>query len=158
MLKDYIVPLKEADIDSIRREVAEKGLGNYLLQQLHYLDATKTMSNGMRPEQTISFVYNLDISKYLYVVNKYIKENTEYWLNKLIERHEANLAYEKENPPIVYDARNINKPKRIRKAKEGILPGFEKPKKVKTSKAEAKFAKIKALNISLKLIKPNDTV
>ena len=158
MLKDYIIPLKEADIDSIRREVAEKGLGNYLLQQLHYLDSTRTMSNGMRPEQTISFVYSLDVSKYLYIVNTCIKENIQYWLDKLIERHEANLAYEKENPPIVYDTRKINKPKNTRKAKEGILPGFEKPKKVKVSKAEAKLAKIKALNVSLKLIKPDDIV
>jgi hypothetical protein len=156
MLKDYIIPFKEDDVNMIKREVAEKGLGNYLLQQLHYLDATRTMSNGMRPEQTISHIYMLDVSRYLYVVNKYIKENIEYWLDKLTERHEANLAYEKENPPIVYDTRNINKSKRIRKAKEGILPGFEKPKRM--SKAKLKAAKLDALKVSLKLIKPNDTV
>ena len=51
---------------------------------------------------------------------------------------------------VVNGNKNVNK--------EGILPGFEKSSKPKVSKAEAKLAKIKALNVSLKLIKPNDTV
>lgn len=158
MLKNYIISLKEDDVNMIDKEVADKGIEEYLNQQLHYLDATRTMSNGMRPEQTISHIYMLDVSRYLYAVNKYIAENIQYWLDKLTERHEVNLDYERKFPPIVYDIRKISKPKGTRKRKEGILPGFEKPSKPKVSKAEAKLAKIKALNVSLKLIKSNDTV
>lgn len=159
MLKNYIISLKEDDVNMIDKEVADKGIEEYLNQQLHYLDATRTMSNGMRPEQTISHIYMLDVSRYLYVINKYSSiTNIQYWLDKLKERHKVNIEYEKENPPVVYDKRKISKPKGTRKLKEGILPGFEKPSKPKVSKAEAKLAKIKALNVSLKLIKPNDTV
>lgn len=158
MLKNYIISLKDDDVNMIDKEVAEKGIEEYLNQQLCYLDATRTISNGMRPEQTISHIYMLDVSRYLYAVNKYIAENIQYWLDKLTERHEANLDYERKFPPIVYDSRNIDKPKGTRKRKEGILPGFEKPSKPKVSKAEAKLTKIKALNVSLKLIKLNDTV
>lgn len=159
MLKNYIISLKEDDVNMIDKEVADKGIEEYLNQQLHYLDATRTMSNGMRPEQTISHIYMLDVSRYLYVINKYSSiTNIQYWLDKLKERHKVNIEYEKENPPVVYDKRKISKPKGTYKHKEGILPGFEKPSKPKVSKAEAKLAKIKALNVSLKLIKPNDTV
>lgn len=161
MLKDYVIELHKDDIESIDKEVADKGVEECLNQQLRYLDATRTTSNGMRPEQTISHVYMYDVSKYLYIVNKFVKEHIDDWINKLTQRHEDNLAYEKDNPPIVYDTRKINKYKRIRKAKEGIIPGFEQPKKVrkpKTSKAEARLAKIQGLNIKLKLIKGNETV
>lgn len=161
MLKDYIITLHKDDIESIDREVADKGVKECLNQQLHYLDATRTMSNGMRPEQTISHIYMYDVSKYLYIVNTYIKEHIDDWIDKLTKKHEDNLAYERDNPPIVYDTRKINKPKRTRKAKEGIIPGFEQPKKVrkpKTSKAEVRLAKIQGLNIKLKLIKGDETV
>lgn len=159
MLKDYIIRLSSDITNSVDKEVAEKGIEEYLNQQLRYLDATRTMANGMRPEQTISHIYMLDVSRYLYVINKYPSIiNVQYWLDKLKERHKANIKYEKENPPIVYDKRKISKPKGTRKRKEGILPEFEKPSKPKVSKAEAKLAKIKVLNVSLKLIKPNDTV
>ena len=161
MLKDYIITLHKVDIESIDREVADKGVEECLNQQLRYLDATRVMSNGMRPEQTISHVYMYDVSKYLYIVNTFVEEHIDDWLDKLTQRHEDNLAYERDNPPIVYDTRKINKSKRTSKAKEGIIPGFEQPKKVrkpKTNKAEARLVKIQGLNIKLKLIKGDETV
>lgn len=152
MLKDYIIELDDIAKGIVDKEVSTKGIKVYLSKKLLYLDASRKLSDGLRPEQTISFVYRYDISTYLYAVTKYVTEDTDRWINQLSELHEANLEYEKIFPPIVYD-KKTRKSVCKRKAKESIIPGFEKPKK--TSKAEAR---LKGLNIKLNLIKPNDTV
>lgn len=153
MLKDYIVQLDEIAEGIIDKEVSDKGIETYLNQKLFYLDASRKLSDGLRPEQTISFVYRYDISTYLYAVTKYIKEDTDKWIDKLSELHEANLAYEEANPPIVYDTKTHKTKTTRRKVKEQSIPGFEKP-----SKASSKLASIKGLKLKLNIVKQNDTV
>ena len=149
--KKYYTELDDADKAMIDRRVEEKGIEEYLNQQLVYLDCSRIIQ-GMRMMQTIGYPYKREISSYTYAVCKYVNEHEdteflEIWKNKLIERHQANLEYEKENPPIWYDGKHKKGSKRKPKAKEGdMFP--EETKKAKISKAEAKL-KAKLLGVNL---------
>ena len=132
LLKDYIIELEQFDIDLINANIVEKGIDKFLSQQLIYLDCSRII-NGMRMMQTIGYPYKIEISRYLYVLDM-IKDdkNISEYKNKLLTRHNLNLIYEKDNPPIWYDKdKNINTKKenkhpRRRKVKEQTIPGFGK--------------------------------
>ena len=132
ILKDYIIELEQFDIDLINKSIVEKGIDKFLSQQLIYLDCSRII-NGMRMMQTIGYPYKVEISRYLYVLDmiKNDKIISEY-KNKLLIRHNLNLTYEKDNPPIWYDKDKIintkkeNKHPRRRKIKEQTIPGFGK--------------------------------
>lgn len=155
IIKKYHTDLDEADKAMIDRRVKEKGIEEYLNQQLVYLDCSRIIQ-GMRMMQTIGYPYKREICSYLYVIHSCSdidydiiddKHNREYWESKLIERHNANIEYEKENPPVWYDGKPKKNGKRKPKAKEGdMFP--EESKKAKISKAEAKLkAKLLGANI-----------
>lgn len=140
IIKEYNTDLDNSDRMIIDKRVAEKGIEEYLKQQLIYLDCSRIIQ-GMRMMQTIGYPYKREISSYMYALSG-LAEDPEYeqvWINKLIERHIANLEYEKENPPVWYDGKPKKVSKRKPKAKEGdMFP--EETKKAKISKAEAKLA------------------
>ena len=146
--KKYHTDLDDGDRAMIDRQVEEKVIEEYLNQQLVYLDCSRTLQ-GMRMMQTIGYPYKREIMSFLYAVSG-LAEDPSYeqtWINKLIERHNANIEYEKENPPIWYDGKPKKGGKRKPKAKEGdVFP--EESKKVKMSKAEAKL-KAKLLGANL---------
>ena len=152
IIKTYHTDLDDGDKTMIDRQVEEKGIEQYLNQQLAYLDCSR-IKDGMRMMQTIGYPYKREISSYVYVLNKavwldgYQDKHKEEWTDKLIERHQANLEYEKENPPFWYDGKPKKGGKRKPKAKEGdMFP--EESKKAKISKAEAKL-KAKLLGANL---------
>lgn len=146
--KKYHTDLDDSDRAMIDRQVEEKGIEEYLNQQLVYLDCSRTLQ-GMRMMQTIGYPYKREIMSFLYAVSG-LAEDPDYeqtWINKLIERHNANIEYEKENPPIWYDGKPKKASKRKPKAKEGdVFP--EESKKAKMSRAEAKL-KAKLLGANL---------
>ena len=137
IIKKYHTDLDDADRTMIDKRVAEKGIEEYLNQQLIYLDCSRILQ-GMRMMQTIGYPYKREITSFLYAVEMHaVHKHT--WENKLIERHNANIEYEKENPPIWYDGKPKKTSKRKSKAKEGdMFP--EETKKTKMSKAESKLA------------------
>ncbi len=147
--KKYHTDLDECDKNMINKRVAEKGIEEYLNQQLIYLDCSRILQ-GMRMMQTIGYPYKREISSYLYALETVAGNDFDFdkeWINKLIERHNANIEYEKENPPIWYDGKPKKTNKRKPKAKEGdMFP--EETKKAKISKAEAKL-KAKLLGANL---------
>lgn len=157
LVKKYHTDLDDDDKAMIDKRVEEKGIEKYLTQQLVYLDCTRIIQ-GMRMMQTIGYPYKREFTSYLYALDSYYKnrdcpldinEREEYdWhIEKLIERHNANVEYEKENPPIWYDVKPKKGGKRKPKAKEGdMFP--EETKKAKISKAEAKL-KAKLLGANL---------
>lgn len=103
-LEQYRCSLDDVDHKMIDHGVAELGIEEYLTRQLSYLDCTRTYNDGSRVMQTIGYPYQRQISIYLYALSG-LAEDTNYeqeWLNKLLERHKANLEYEKDNPPIWY--------------------------------------------------------
>ena len=155
--RKYHTDLDDADRAMIDRRVEEKGIEEYLNQQLVYLDCSRIIQ-GMRMMQTIGYPYKREITSYVYALYNLVnfmtvedsdidKFDKDYWINKLIERHNANVEYEKENPPIWYDGKPKKGGKRKPKAKEGdMFP--EETKKSKISKAEAKL-KAKLLGANL---------
>ena len=146
--KKYHTDLDDADRAMIDRRVEEKGIEGYLTQQLVYLDCTRIIQ-GMRMMQTIGYPYKREICSYVYAVSgiEDDSEREQIWIDKLIERHNANIEYEKENPPVWYGDKIKKGGKRKPKAKEGdMFP--EETKKAKISKAEAKL-KAKLLGSNL---------
>ena len=145
IIKTYHTDLDDCDRAMIDKRVEEKGIEEYLNQQLVYLDCTRVL-DGMRMMQTIGYPYKREITSYLYAVEMHAVHK-HIWEEKLIERHQANLEYEKENPPVWYDGKPKKVNKRKPKAKErDMFP--EETKKTKISKAEAKL-KAKLLGANL---------
>lgn len=134
-LSNYIITLDDVDRRIIDNRVAERGIENYLSQQLVYLDCSRVI-NDMRMMQTIGYPYQREISSYLYALSG-LAEDPEYeqvWLTKLLERHQANLEYEKENPPVWYGGKKAKdkwdkehgKHPRRKTTAEGTIPGMGK--------------------------------
>lgn len=153
-LRDYIIPLDDSDHRIIDQRVAEKGIEGYLNQQLVYLDCSRILQ-GMRMMQTIGYPYQREISSYLYALETVAGNDFDFdkeWINKLLERHQANLEYEKENPPIWYGGKKAKdkwdkehgKHPRRKKSIEGTLPGMGKEisNKERLKKLSAQFGNL----------------
>ena len=103
-LRNYITTLDDSDHRMIDQRVAEKGIEEYLNQQLVYLDCSRILQ-GMRMMQTIGYPYQREISSYLYALETVAGNDFDFdkeWIDKLLKRHQANLEFEKENPPVWY--------------------------------------------------------
>ncbi len=152
-LRNYITTLDDADHKMIDQRVAEKGIEGYLNQQLVYLDCSRIIQ-GMRMMQTIGYPYQREISSYLYALEEFQDDPDycKYWIDKLLERHQANLEYEKENPPVWYGGKKAKdkwdkehgKHPRRKKSIEGTLPGMGKEisNKEKLKKLSAQFGNL----------------
>ena len=153
-LNDFTTVLDKTDKLLIDNKVVEKGIENYLSQQLVYLDCSRII-NDMRMMQTIGYPYQREISSYLYALESIAGsdfDKDKEWLEKLLERHHANLEYEKENPPIWYGGKKAKdkwdkehgKHPRRKKSIEGTLPGMGKEisNKEKLKKLTAQFGNI----------------
>ena len=153
-LRDYITSLDDSDHKMIDQRVAEKGIEGYLNQQLIYLDCSRIIQ-GMRMMQTIGYPYQREISSYLYVLEK-LKFRSDLskqeYTNKLLELHQANLEYEKENPPVWYGGKKAKdkwdkehgKHPRRKKSIEGTIPGMGKEisNKERLKKLSAQFGNL----------------
>ena len=150
-LRDYITTLDDADHRMINQRVAEKGIEGYLNQQLVYLDCSRIIQ-GMRMMQTIGYPYQREISSYLYALETVAGNDFDFdkeWINKLLVRHQANLEYEKENPPIWYGGKKAKdkwdkehgKHPRRKKVSEQTIPGMGKEisNKERLKKLSAQF-------------------
>ena len=153
-LRNYITSLDDSDHKIIDKKVAEKGIEEYLNQQLIYLDCSRIIK-GMRMMQTIGYPYQREISSYLYALETVAGNDFDFdeeWINKLLERHQANLEYEKENPPIWYGGKKAKdkwdkehgKHPRRKKVAEGTLPGMGKEisNKERLKKLSAQFGNL----------------
>ena len=161
-LRNYITSLDDSDHKIIDKKVAEKGIEEYLNQQLIYLDCSRIIK-GMRMMQTIGYPYQREISSYLYALETVAGNDFDFdeeWINKLLERHQTNLEYEKENPPIWYGGKKAKdkwdkehgKHPRRKKVVEGTIPGMGKEisNKEKLKKLSAQFGN---LTFKIKLTK-----
>ena len=153
-LRDYITSLDDSDHKMIDQRVAEKGIEGYLNQQLVYLDCSRIIQ-GMRMMQTIGYPYQREISSYIYALETVAGNDFDFdkeWIDKLLERHQANLEYEKENPPIWYGGKKAkdkwnkehSKHTRRKKSSEGTLPGMGKEisNKERLKKLSAQFGNL----------------
>ena len=158
-LEQYICILDKNDCSMIDNKVAEKGIENYLSQQLIYLDCSRILQ-GMRMMQTIGYPYQREITSYLYAVETYAT-NKQDCIDRLLGIHALNLAYEKENPPVWYGGKKAKdkwlkdnkatKLPRRRKIVEKTIPGMGKEitNKEKLKKLSAQFG-----NLTFKIKSP----
>ena len=138
------------------KDISIYGADEFVAKAYVRLDCSR-IKDDMRMMQTIGTPYQYEVSRTLYGINYaleqgWIDENKrDEYVSKLVALHKRNLKYEEDNPPIVYDKKKgLKKTTRTtrKKAKEGTLKGFEKPKKEKTQSAAQLNAQARAKLIS----------
>lgn len=154
--KAYTMQIDEQVQAMAVKDVSTCGADEFVTKACVRLDCSRIMDN-MRIMQTIGTPYQYEVSRTLYGINYaleqgWIDENKrDEYVSKLVALHKRNLKYEEENPPIIYDKKKgLKKTTRTtkKKAKEGTLEGFEKPKKEKTQSAAQLNAQARAKLIS----------
>lgn len=153
--KRYIIPLDDNVKRICSNSVAEYGIDKAIENQLHYLDCTRIV-NGLRLMQTIGTPYQYEMSKLAYILDTYLSDDEEdkisLYYNKIAEIHKANLKYEKDNPPIIYDKSKKVKNARTtrKKVKEATIDEFENIK-IHQKSLNADIRKAILGNIKLKI-------
>ena len=152
--KRYIIPLDDSLKRICSNSVAEYGIDKAIENQLHYLDCTRIV-NGLRLMQTIGTPYQYEMSKLAYMLDTYLSDDEDkisLYYNKIAEIHKANLKYEKDNPPIIYDKSKKVKNARTtrKKVKEATIDGFENSK-IQQKSLNADIRKAILGNIKLKI-------
>ena len=153
--KRYIIPLDDNVKRICSNFVAEYGIDKAIENQLHYLDCTRIV-NGLRLMQTIGTPYQYEMSKLAYMLDTYLSDDDEdkisLYYNKIAEIHKANLKYEKDNPPIIYDKSKKAKNARTtrKKVKEATIDEFENSK-IQQKSLNADIRKAILGNIKLKI-------
>ena len=153
--KRYIIPLDDSVKRICSNSVDEHGIDKAIEIQLHYLDCTRIV-NGLRLMQTIGTPYQYEMSKLAYMLDTYLSDDEEdkisLYYNKIAEIHKANLKYEKDNPPIIYDKSKKVKNARTtrKKVKEATIDEFEN-NKIHQKSLNADIRKAILGNIKLKI-------
>ena len=153
--KIYIIPLDDSVKRICSNSVDEHGIDKAIEIQLHYLDCTRIV-NGLRLMQTIGTPYQYEMSKLAYMLDTYLSDDEEdkisLYYNKIAEIHKANLKYEKDNPPIIYDKSKKVKNARTtrKKVKEATIDEFENSK-IHQKSLNADIRKAILGNIKLKI-------
>ena len=153
--KRYIIPLDDSVKRICSNSVDENGIDKAIEIQLHYLDCTRIV-NGLRLMQTIGTPYQYEMSKLAYMLDTYLSDDEEdkisLYYNKIAEIHKANLKYEKDNPPIIYDKSKKVKNARTtrKKVKEATIDEFENSK-IQQKSLNADIRKAILGNIKLKI-------
>ena len=153
--KRYIIPLDDSVKRICSNSVDKHGIDKAIEIQLHYLDCTRIV-NGLRLMQTIGTPYQYEMSKLAYMLDTYLSDDKEdkisLYYNKIAEIHKANLKYEKDNPPIIYDESKKVKNARTtrKKVKEATIDEFENSK-IQQKSLNADIRKAILGNIKLKI-------
>ena len=159
--KKYTMVVDEQVKAMAIKDVSTCGADEFVAKACVRLDCSRT-KDDMRMMQTIGTPYKYEATRTLigidYALQQgWIDENKkDEYVSKLVALHKRNLKYEEDNPPIVYDKKKgLKKTTRTtrKKAKEGTLEGFEKPKKEKAPSAAQLNAQVRAKLISKLKIK-----
>lgn len=159
--KKYTMVVDEQVQAMAIKDVSSCGADEFVAKACVRLDCSR-IKDDMRMMQTIGTPYKYEATRTLIGINYaleqgWIDENKkDEYVSKLVALHKRNLKYEEDNPPIVYDKKKgLKKTTRTtrKKAKEGTLEGFEKPKKEKAPSAAQLNAQARAKLISKLKIK-----
>ena len=159
--KKYTMIVDEQVQGMAVKDVSTCGADEFVAKACVRLDCSR-IKDDMRMMQTIGTPYKYEITRTLigidYALQQgWIDENKkDEYISKLVALHKRNLKYEEDNPPIIYDKKKgLKKTTRTtrKKAKEGTLEGFEKPKKEKTQSAAQLNAQARVKLISKLKIK-----
>lgn len=159
--KKYTMVVDEQVQAMAIKDVSTCGADEFVAKACVRLDCSR-IKDDMRMMQTIGTPYKYEATRTLigidYALEQgWIDENKrDEYVSKLVALHKRNLKYEEDNPPIVYDKKKgLKKTTRTtrKKAKEGTIEGFEKPKKEKAPSAAQLNAQARAKLISKLKIK-----
>lgn len=159
--KKYTMVVDEQVQAMAIKDVSTCGADEFVAKACVRLDCS-CIKDDMRMMQTIGTPYKYEATRTLvgidYALQQgWIDENKkDEYVSKLVALHKRNLKYEEDNPPIIYDKKKgLKKTTRTtrKKAKEGTLDGFEKPKKEKAPSAAQLNAQARAKLISKLKIK-----
>lgn len=159
--KKYTMIVDEQVKAMVIKDVSSCGADEFVAKACVRLDCSR-IKDDMRMMQTIGTPYKYEATRTLigidYALQQgWIDENKkDEYVSKLVALHKRNLKYEEDNPPIVYDKKKgLKKTTRTtrKKAKEGTIEGFEKPKKEKAPSAAQLNAQARAKLISKLKIK-----
>lgn len=159
--KKYTMVVDEQVKAMAIKDVSTCGADEFVAKACVRLDCSR-IKDDMRMMQTIGTPYKYETTRTLigidYALQQgWIDENKkDEYISKLVALHKRNLKYEEDNPPIVYDKKKgLKKTTRTtrKKAKEGTIEGFEKPKKEKAPSAAQLNAQARAKLISKLKIK-----
>lgn len=159
--KKYTMVVDEQVKAMAIKDISTCGADEFVVKACVRLDCSR-IKDDMRMMQTIGTPYKYEITRTLigidYALQQgWIDENKkDEYVSKLVALHKRNLKYEEDNPPIIYDKKKgLKKTTRttIKKAKEGTIEGFEKPKKEKAPSAAQLNAQARAKLISKLKIK-----
>lgn len=159
--KKYTMVVDEQVQAMAVKDVSICGADEFVAKACVRLDCSR-IKDDMRMMQTIGTPYKYEITRTLigidYALQQgWIDENKkDEYVSKLVALHKRNLKYEEDNPPVIYDKKKgLKKTTRTtrKKAKEGTLDGFEKPKKEKAPSAAQLNAQARAKLISKLKIK-----
>ena len=159
--KKYTMIIDEQVQAMAVKDISTFGADEFVSKSCVRLDCSRIV-NDMRMMQTIGTPYKYEVTRTLYGISYaleqgWIDENKrDEYVSKLVALHKRNLKYEVDNPPIIYDKKKgVKKTTRTtrKKAKEGTLEGFEKPKKEKAPTAAQLNAQARAKLISKLKIK-----
>lgn len=142
LFDEYIVETdSDWNVDYMINEVNANDITELLDKLIDRIDCTKVYPSGLRVMQTIGYPYKREITRYLFVLNNVENEEIkqEYY-QKLIDRHNANIEYEKDNAPVWYS-------KKYKLANERKVK--ERTSKVTKSRA-AKLTKEQKASLTLK--------
>lgn len=154
--KKYTMVVDEQVQAMAVKDVSTCGADEFVAKACVRLDCSR-IKDDMRMMQTIGTPYKYEITRTLigidYALQQgWIDENKkDEYVSKLVALHKRNLKYEEDNPPVIYDKKKgLKKTTRTtrKKAKEGTLDGFEKPKKEKVPSAAQLNAQARAKLIS----------
>ena len=144
-VRKYERALDKSEYIRLEKEVENNGLDATIDKYINYCDCTKwDLEHKYRLCQTIDYRYTVDMSRLLYVIDTFA--NDDEHMAKVIKRHEDNIKFETEFPPIIYDKKLTRESlrKSIDKAVGSNAEKKRKPRK--RTKAEEKLA-IKAARI-----------
>lgn len=159
--KKYTMVVDEQVQAMAIKDVSTCGADEFVAKACVRLDCSR-IKDDMRMMQTIGTPYKYEATRTLigidYALQQgWIDENKkDEYVSKLVALHKRNLKYEEDNPPIVYDKKKgLKKTTRTtrKKAKEGTIEGFEKPKKEKAPSAAQLNSQARAKLISKLKIK-----
>lgn len=147
----------EADHKRIlERELANNDFDDIFSKHLTYIDCSLTISNGMRIMQTINKSYNYEFSRCVYLIESLKDVDNERYekaKEELVNKHIANLEFEKIVPPIIYRKKQKGSSKKRTYKEKDMFPN-----EPKISKAEARLkAKLIGANVSFGTFKLKKT-
>lgn len=144
-VRAYQRALDKSEYIRLEKEVENDGLDATIDKYLHYCDCTRWgLEHKYRICQTIDYRYTIDMSRLLYIVDTFA--NDDEHMAKVIKRHEDNIKFETEFPPVIYD-KKLTRESLKKSIDKATSSNSEKKHKTRSkTKAEEKLA-IKAARI-----------